>query len=213
MKIKQTLTIAAIMLLTSVCISYLSKVNDQPLVRNFSAFPMHISNWQGTTSRFDEKVYEVLGVDDSILANYRNEKGENIQLYIGYYSSQREGEIIHSPKNCMPGSGWKIMHTSQVPIGVSNEKGEPVKVIKLLLQNGPQRQVAFYWFHSRGRVVASEYSEKIYLVWDAITKQRTDGSFVRLLSPVEGYDEKQTTETLKRFTQQLFPILKEFIPA
>jgi EpsI family protein len=213
MQFKQTFLIAAIMLFTSACIAYLSKANDQPLLRSFSTFPMHISNWQGATNRFDEKVYEVLGVDDSILANYRNEKGENVQLYIGYYESQREGEIIHSPKNCMPGSGWEILHTSLVPLGVKTKNGEPIKVIKMLLQNGAQRQVALYWFHSRGRVIASEYSEKIYLVWDAITKQRTDGSFIRLLSPVVGNDENQTTELLKQFTEQLFPILDQFIPA
>ncbi len=157
-------------------------------------------------------VYKVLGVDDSLLANYRNQKGENIQLFIGYYESQREGEIIHSPKNCMPGSGWNIVETSLLPLDLKNQNGEPIKVIELILQNGIQSQIALYWFHSRGRVITSEYTQKIYLVWDSITKHRTDGSFIRLLSTVADKDEPQRTQSLKNFTEQIFPILSEFIP-
>jgi len=212
MPLKQTLTAAAVMLLTSACLAYLTNSDDQPIKKNLSDFPMQIGDWQGTKSRFDDKVYESLGVDDSILATYRNQHGENIQLYVGYYANQRKGELIHSPKNCMPGSGWNIIETSLIPLGLTDQNEEPIKVIKLELQNGIQRQVVLYWFHSRGRVIASEYSQKIYLVWDSITKHRTDGSFIRLLSPVSDNGEHKATESLKRFTELIFPILNEFIP-
>ena len=213
MPIKQTLIAAAIMLSTGIGLPYLTDSNDQPLKRSLSEFPTQIGKWEGATTRFDEKVYKILGVDDSILANYSDSKGENIQLYIGYYQSQRAGEIIHSPKNCMPGSGWNIVETSIVPLGLKDNKGAPVKIIKLVLQKGIQRQIAMYWFHSRGRVISSEYSQKIYLVWDSITKHRTDGSFVRLLSKIRNQGEAQTTESLKQFAEQILPILNEYIPS
>lgn len=212
MPLKQTLIATLIMLITSTCLTYLKDTNDQPIKKSLSEFPTHIGNWQGARSRFDDKVYEVLGADDSILINYYNEKHENIQLYIGYYKSQREGDIIHSPKHCMPGSGWNIIETNLIPLNIKFQNEEPIKVIKLLLQNGIQRQVALYWFHSRGRVINSEYIQKIYLVWDSITKHRTDGSFVRLLSPVTDRNGINTTERLKKFTEQLIPILDDFIP-
>lgn len=201
------------MLMTGTILAYLKNTDDHPLKKSLSDFPMQISEWQGTKSRFDDKVYEVLGVDDSILVNYYNKKRENIQLYIGYYQSQREGEIIHSPKNCMPGSGWNIVETSLVTLDQKTQNGKPIKVIKLLLQNGIDSQVAFYWFHSRGRIISSEYSQKIYLVWDSIIRHRTDGSFVRLLSSMTGQNESQTTERLKQFTEQIMLILNDFIPS
>jgi EpsI family protein len=173
---------------------------------------MQIGDWRGTTSRFDQKIYDVLGVDDSLLANYYNNKDVHIQLYIGYYKSQREGEIIHSPKHCMPGSGWNIVENSLLPLELKNQKKGSIKVIKLVLQNGAQRTVALYWFHSRGRIINSEYTQKIYLVWDAITKHRTDGSLIRLLSPVTNQDESQTIQRLKQFAEEIFPILNQFIP-
>lgn len=200
------------MLITSSSLGYLKNSEDQPLKRSLSEFPTKIAQWQGTKSRFDDKVYEVLGVDDSILLSYQNEKRDNIQLYIGYYESQREGDIIHSPRNCMPGSGWNIVEDSLLTLDSKNQNGEPVKIIQLKLQNGKKSQLAFYWFHSRGRVIHSEYTQKIYLVWDSITKHRTDGAFIRLLSPISDQNESRTTKRLKQFTEQIFLILNDFIP-
>jgi len=212
MNLKHTIIAATLMLVTSTCLAYINKSDDQPLKKSLSGFPMQIGQWQGITDRFDDQVYKLLGVDDSILANYRDGKGDGIQLYIGYYQSQRKGDIIHSPRNCMLDSGWTIIEMSSLALDIKNKKGEHQKVIKLILQNGIQRQVAFYWFYSRGRVITSEYAQKIYLVWDSITKHRTDGSFVRLLCPVTEKGEMQATENLKRFAERIFPILGEFIP-
>ena len=213
MQLKKTLIIAATMLLTSVCIAYFSKVNDTPPLRNFSEFPMQISNWHGKKSYFNENVYKILGVDDSILATYFNAEGENVQLYAGYYTSQREGEIIHSPKNCMPGSGWSIASIEPVTINHANNAGGQARINKVILVNGSQKQVMFYWFHSRGRIIRSEYAQKIFLVWDSILRHRTDGSFIRLISPVTAGNEQQATEYLKQFSEKLFPILNHFIPS
>jgi EpsI family protein len=213
MNYKRTLTVATIMLLTSICIKYLIDNKDQPIKKSLSGFPMQIGDWQGTTTKFSQRVYDILGVDDSLLANYRNQNTGDIQLYIGYYKSQRQGDIIHSPKNCMPGSGWNITESSLIPLNLKNREGKSIKVIKLVLQNGPLREVALYWFHSRGRVINSEYSQKIYLVWDSITKHRTDGSFIRLTSLINNQDEAQTTQFLKEFAELIYPILNEFIPS
>jgi EpsI family protein len=212
MNLKNTIIATAIMLLTTISLPYLTDSDDQPLKKDLTEFPMVIGDWHGTTSRFDQRIYDVLGVDNSLLANYHNEKNVNIQLYIGYYKSQREGEIIHSPKHCMPGSGWNIVENSLLAIDLKDPNGQLIKVIKLNLQNGAERQVAMYWFHSRGRVINSEYMQKIYLVWDAITKHRTDGSFVRLISSTTDQGERQTTQYLKQFSELIFPILDEFIP-
>ena len=133
-------------------------------------------------------------------------------LYIGFHQSQREGDLIHSPKNCMPGGGWNIVDTSIVDLNVPSHQPKSVKVIRLMLQNGLRKQMVLYWYHSRGRVIHSEYHQKIYLVIDSITRRRTDGSFVRLISPVTS-DEKQTLEVLKDFAVQLLPLLDDYIPS
>ncbi len=176
----------------------------------FSEFPLEIDNWKGITSELDEKVYNILGVEDYILANYRRPSGEMVNLYVGFYQSQKEGDIIHSPKNCMPGAGWNITETSIETVPLDNS-GKRMKVIKLLLQKGPEKQIVLYWFQSRGRIISSEYMEKVWLVIDSITRHRTDGSFVRLITPVVK-DETTAVNLLKEFAQKAFPFLSEHIP-
>ncbi|WP_232364241.1 exosortase C-terminal domain/associated protein EpsI [Desulforapulum autotrophicum] len=179
----------------------------------FDTFPMTIGPWTGTTSTFDQKVYDILGVEDSILASYETPDGRDVQLYVGFYQSQKEGDLIHSPKNCMPGSGWNILRSSIEPVDVGqNNNGKNINVIKLILVKDSQKQVVLYWFQSRGRIISSEYMQKIWLVIDSITKHRTDGSFVRLISPVVENEDK-TLEILKDFTKQIYPYLNEYIPS
>jgi EpsI family protein len=195
----------------------LLQLNDhgQPIDLNkpFSTFPMTIGPWVGTEDHFEKKIYNVLGVDDSFLGNYQTIDGRYLQLYIGYYQSQREGNIIHSPKNCMPGAGWNITKTTTEELEIPDIKERKIKVIKLVLEKGPQKQLALYWFQSRGRFIASEYMQKIYLVLDSIRLNRTDGSFVRLIAPVVNGDESKAFKDLKDFATQIIPILQEYLPS
>jgi EpsI family protein len=181
--------------------------------KSFAEFPKQIGEWVGKESRFDQEIYDILGVDDSFLGNYRSPEGRVINLYIGYYQSQKEGDIIHSPRNCMPGSGWKITDSGMETIRTAGLEDRDIPVAKLNLQNGAQKQVSLYWFQSRGRIIYSEYWQKIYLVTDSISKRRTDGSFVRLITPINENNEDEAIETLKNFAESLMPILREFIPS
>ena len=206
---QRSLIASALMLLTAAYLHFGIKNKDIPPLMPLSEFPTQIGEWKGRVSHFDKKIYDVLGVDDSFLCNYKNKRNETIQLYIGYYRSQREGELIHSPKNCMPGSGWNIVESSIVTIDVPRQGAK--KVIEMLLEKANEKMIMLYWFQSRGRIISSEYWQKIYLVIDSVVKRRTDGSFVRLIAPVLR-NEKETEKYLKDFAKELFPILDKYIP-
>ena len=178
--------------------------------RPFSQFPLEIGPWRGVTSQMDEQVYNILGVEDYIMANFSKNTGQRVNLYVGFYQSQSKGDLIHSPKNCMPGAGWNIAQSSVMPIDLP-KSGKTIKIAKLLLANGGQKQVVYYWFQSRGRIINSEYMQKIWLVVDSITKNRTDGSFVRLIAPVIK-DETAAEVLLTQFADDIFPTLNQFIP-
>lgn len=211
MLITRSIIAALLILCGAVSLQFISISEAVPPRKSFSDFPKEIGPWKGKESRFDNAIYDILGVEDSFLANYMGPDGGHVQLYIGYYDSQRKGDLIHSPKNCMPGAGWKIIETDYTEVERGN--GEPAKVIKMTLQNGKYKQLMLYWFHSRGRIIASEYWQKIYLVWDSITKRRTDGSFVRLLSPIVDGNDEQALQNLSDFAEGLMPLLNEYIPS
>lgn len=208
---KRSLIASGLMLITLLVINHFGHFKNINPLQPLSGFPRHIGHWYGETGRFDQKIYDILGVDDFFLCNYKSHDGKQIQLYIGYYNSQREGVLIHSPKNCMPGSGWNIIHTSIKELTVPGIRFTKTNIIKMILKKGNQKQVLLYWFQSRGRIICSEYRQKIYLVLDAILKHRTDGSFVRLIAPVS-QNEAKTTEYMEVFIQQLFPILEQYLP-
>lgn len=213
MKYKQTFVIAAIFSMTMVLLGMINHGEKIVPNRDFATFPMDINGWHGDKTHFAPEIYDVLGVDDSILANYRNAEGELVQLYVGFYQSQKEGDLIHSPKNCLPGAGWNITETTLEAVDVAaGGSTRTLNAIRLILRNGKQKQVVLYWFQSRGRIISSEYMQKIWLVIDSITKGRTDGSFVRLIAPVSS-DEARTLKMLKSFAQDVYPHLADYIPS
>ena len=170
MTFKRTFIASAIMILAMVCLTYMSHGENIHPNKPFSTFPKTIGEWIGKEGRFDEKIYEILGVDDSFLGNYMTPDGSQIQLYVGFYQSQQEGDLIHSPKHCMPGAGWSITRTSFEELNIPNSNPGKIKTIKLLLEKGSQKQIVLYWFQSRGRFISSEYMQKIYLVIDGDTE-------------------------------------------
>ncbi len=204
------ITVCAVFILTAVLLNFVAHSEKITPNKSFDSFPLSIGDWKGVRGALDQEVYNVLGVEDYIIANYSLPDSKMINLYIGFYQSQKEGDIIHSPKNCMPGSGWNITNTSKEKIEMDN--GTSFETIKLYLQKGSETQIVLYWFQSRGRIISSEYMQKIWLVIDSITRHRTDGSFVRIISPIIE-NEEQTVKTLKAFAKSVYPHLLEYIPS
>jgi EpsI family protein len=174
--------------------------------------------------RFDQKILTVLGVDEYISRVYTAPTNVSVGLYIGYYQSQREGDTMHSPLNCLPGAGWQPVKQERifVPVAMSLDSatGQPagsreILVNRFVIQKGLDKQVVIYWYQSHGRVVASEYWGKIYTVVDAIRMNRTDAAMLRVICPVYGNDtaaEARAEQAATAFTRAMFPLLGRYLP-
>jgi EpsI family protein len=176
----------------------ISRAEATPIRQPFSAFPLRLDGWTGRDLAMEESVLELLNLTDYVMRVYTPSAGEetgderqaaaSVWLYVGYYGSQRTGATYHSPKNCLPGGGWQFRSMEEVT-GVI--PGEPALAInRVVIEKGLERQMILYWYQDRGRVVASEYAAKVFLVWDAITQNRTDGALVRISTPVLGSEEE-----------------------
>lgn len=149
---------------------------------SLSALPYELGEWRGHDAKpLADDIVAVLGVDDYVHRNYVSASGLPVNLYAGYYNSQRQGDTIHSPQNCLPGAGWRPVSyaTITLPIGARQ-----VPVNQYVIQKGLAKQVVLYWYQGRGRVVANEYKNKALLMWDAATLHRTNGGLVRVIVPV-----------------------------
>ena len=188
---------------------------DIPLRSSFTEFPLDIGGWHGVPQEpFSSAVLDVLRVDDYLTRVYVKRADAALGLYIGYWRSQRQGDTIHSPLNCLPGAGWEPI--SKRTLMVPAPGGANVPINRYLIQKGTDRQLVLYWYQSHGRVVASEYWSKFYLVTDAMRLNRTDGSIVRVTVPIRD-DSVEAEATAERaalaFVHALFPELGRFLPA
>lgn len=174
--------------------------------------PHTISGWTGTDVRIGQEELDVLGHGDFLSRIYSLSGGaEPIGLFIGYFPSQRTGETIHSPKNCLPGAGWAF--DSSRYINLKDADGRSHQVGEYVIAKDGVKQFAIYWYQAHGRSVANEYMARIYLVADAMRTNRTDGALVRVITPIGGTESLAGARArVEAFTAQLFPMLSRFIP-
>jgi EpsI family protein len=186
-----------------------------PMRSSFDTFPMTIDDWRGRQNApFEPEILAILGVDDYLTRVYFGPDQRGIGLYIGFYGSQRQGDTMHSPQNCLPGAGWEPVAHTLLPVVVTVPTGQrEIVVNRYVIQKGLDKQVVLYWYQAHDRVVASEYWAKFYLIRDAVVMNRTDGALVRVMTPYTGDDQEAAAEkAVVSFVQSLFPLLGQYIP-
>jgi EpsI family protein len=174
-----------------------------------SSMPFVLGDWHGSTDPpLAADVLRELGVDDYISRHYAVAGASPVAVYVGYYASQRQGDTIHSPQNCLPGAGWHPVFSDRTEIAAG---GSAVPVNRVLIQKGMERQAVLYWYQGRGRIVATEFRNKGWLMLDAARLRRTDGGLVRLMTPVTGTADEAFAR-LSAFSAALVPGLGSHLP-
>lgn len=190
-----------------------SREEAPPPHRTLSEFPQAIGDWtmyrEGVV---EDAVQEVLQASDTLVRFYTDGSSGNIvSLFIAYFQTQRTGVNPHSPKHCLPGAGWAPTETEIMPITVPG-RSEAIKVNRYIIAKGEEKSVVLYWYQGRGRVIASEYFARAYLIADSIRYNRSDTSLVRIIVPVTNGDEDAATDAAIDFAQASFPHFTEFLP-
>jgi len=181
-----------------------------PLRKGLGEFPQELGPWKGRDlPPFSERVLNILKASDYLNRVYVRD-GEAVSFYVGYYEVQRAGESMHSPKNCLPGSGWEILESRRVPLELPALR-KSIQVNESIIQNGPDSQLVLYWYDTHGRTFASEYEGKAILVWEALRTGRTDGAMIRIMAPVSGPSSKAQMLAAD-FARKIYPLLKEYLP-
>ncbi len=177
------------------------------------AFPKQINGLTGTDVPIEKDALEKLGPGDFLLRVYTDEKetAPYIDLYIAYFPSQRTGDTIHSPKNCLPGAGWAPLESRRMMISVPGHAPFPVN--RYLIAKAEAKQLVLYWYWAHDRGVASEYWAKYYLVADSIKMNRSDGALVRVTTPILAGETPEIAEQrLMPFVNTIVPQLQNYVP-
>jgi EpsI family protein len=176
-----------------------------------AGFPLVLGKWNFVQDGvIDDETREVLKADDLLNRTYADgNRGAN--LFVAAFRSQRTGKAPHSPKNCLPGSGWTPLDAGEYNVDVGD--AAPITVNRYLVAHGDQRSLVLYWYQSRDRVVASEYRAKFWVVVDAMKLNRTDTALVRVVIPIRDRDEDTAIRTATDFIRAFYRPLHQHLPA
>jgi EpsI family protein len=204
----------AVMLLASTG-WFLHSRNDELIPRHerLETFPLQLGDWVGTDLEIPKEVSQVLGAGDFLFRDYSKIELPNsrVNLFIAYFPSQRIGDTIHSPKNCLPGAGWSPLASSRITVAVPGEP--PLEVNRYVVAKGGQRAIVLYWYWAHGRAVASEYRAKYYLVEDSVRLNRSDGSLIRVVRQLREHENATTAQQqMVSLIDQAIPRLDPYIP-
>src|SRR5438445_3169583 len=184
-----------------------------PSYRNLATFPMQVGTWIGSDIPLSDDVLQVLGPGQFLNRTYQQTVGGSyVSFFIAYFPSQRAGDIIHSPKNCIPGAGWTPIESTRTSIA-SPTDAETIQVNRYVIGKVLDRKLVLYWYQAHGRVLASEYWAKVFLVTDSVRMNRSDGALVRIITPI-GESEPTTSAQTRavQFADLVLSKLDAYIP-
>ena len=197
-----------LLLLTWGYIHFQSK-NAVPVARSLSDFPVVCQEWRMTSqSRFSEDVIKILKATDYLSRNYEGSNTGRVGLYIGYHDGGKESGEIHSPKHCLPGSGWQQLSSKRIDL---NEPLGKISLVKAVYQKGEKRELFLYWFQMQDKTISDEYSLKLAGITNSILHGRKDAMFIRVSVPFE-VDENGAALAGVRFIRDFYPLIKKYFP-
>jgi EpsI family protein len=182
-----------------------------PSGRPLSQFPTTLGSWKLLQEGvIDADTQAVLKADD-LLNRYYAANNAGANLFVAAFRSQRNGKAPHSPKNCLPGSGWTPLASSYASIDVGGEV--PIQVNRYVVAHGDERSLVLYWYQSRDRAIASEYTAKFWVVVDAMRLNRTDTALVRVVVPIVNRDEAAADKSAADFVRSFYATIRQYLPA
>jgi len=191
-----------------------SRGENLPFHRPLDQFSIPASSWMMQQDvQLDKDTLDVLKADDILSRVYQNKNtGAMASLFIAYFQTQRTGKTPHSPKNCLPGTGWVPTQSGMIDISVPGQT-DPIRVNRYVVARGSNQSLVLYWYQARDHVIASEYAAKIYTVTEAVRYNRTDTSLVRVVVGVQDGNVAAATKIAVSFVQSFFAPLKQYLPA
>lgn len=211
----QTRLLTLVLLLQAVAFYAVAKRTEiAPPVAPLAQFPAILGDWSRYADYpMEKEVQDVLRADDTLTRLYVNHsKQAQATLFVAYFGSQRTGQAPHSPKNCLPGSGWEPSATGTAHIDIPGANARRITINQYVVSRGNEKSVVLYWYQSHGRVIAGELAAKFWLVADAIRYRRSDTALVRVTVPVRARDDAAALDSATLFVQTAFPTIERQLP-
>jgi EpsI family protein len=207
---KKKIIIAYVVILLAILYMHVHANTAVPINKPFAQFPTEHQGWRMVGEyAFSDNILSILKPTDILNRTYARPGERPVDLHIGYYDGGKGTGGIHSPKHCLPGSGW-FEHSSQ---RVSVDMGsDTVNLVQAVYQHGPTKELFLYWFHVRDKSLNSEYALKLAEITGSIFHGRRDTAFIRISTKFEENME-QALDKAQSFARDFYPVFREFLPS
>jgi EpsI family protein len=182
-----------------------------PPLPALSQFPADFAGWRELREDpIDPDVVNTLKADRLLSRTYNDRAGESAEFLVAWFQSQRAGASQpHSPKVCLPASGWTPESTGELTIETA---AGAITVNRYVVASRSERAVILYWYQTSRRATAGEWASKLWLVADAIRDRRTDTALVRIVVDSQPGGDDRATGTAAGFARSVYPLLREELP-
>jgi exosortase D (VPLPA-CTERM-specific) len=181
---------------------------------SFALFPRNLDSWSGSAESLTPDIEKVLAADDYVNLTYMApDVRQPVNFFVAYYTKQTDGSGIHSPEVCLPTGGWEIASLTQYQVDMTGTAYGKFFVNRAVIQNGLVKQLVYYWFEQRGQHMTNDYLAKASVVWDSLTRGRSDGALVRFVTPImDDETEADATTRLEGLMRLTLKQLPKFVP-
>jgi EpsI family protein len=180
-----------------------------PTNKPFSEFPVENKGWRMVAqAEFSDRLLDVLKPTDYLSRQYVGTDGSKVELYMGYHDGGKDCGEIHSPKHCLPGSGWYEVSTVKREVAISDKR---INLAQAVYEKGDVRKIFFYWFQVRGKTISDEYRLKATEIMNSLLHNRGDSTFIRISVSSES-DENRARIAGERFIRDFDGVIQSFLP-
>jgi EpsI family protein len=189
------------------------RAENTPPTLALAGFPTDFGGWQMYKDvQIEQETLEILKADDTLNRIYVNPSNNaNAYFFIAFFKTQRYGQSPHSPKNCLPGNGYEPIESGPITVDIPG-RSEPVRINRYLTARGEEKSVTLYWYQSHERIIAGEFSARLWLIADSIRYHRSDTALVKIVVPVRDGDADAATKTGIEFVKAVFAPLGRQLP-
>jgi EpsI family protein len=169
-------------------------------------FPTDVGSWHAGAAISPPPLLGHAGADEEMSRTYSAPSGRAVQLYVGYFRYQVQAkELVNEHMS--------ELHRTASPIRLTLADGSTREANEVMRTTWNRQQYILFWYEINGRSVISRYRAKAWTIWDSLSRGRTNGALIMLLTDVpSGTSTHDVAIETRSFARVVATTLGPFLP-
>lgn len=198
------------LLIAVVYVNNLSRESRVRLAVPLEHLPQEFGEFKGQDVALSKITFDEPTADARIARVYTgNRENQPIHVFVGYWENQNEAKRIKSPSYVAEGWGYYWIKTRTVP----QVSGKEVRVKEFLNERGDKRELVYYCYIIKGKIVADEYRSRVLTMLNSLVHGKNNAALLRVALPVMNDVPLERLEQYgEAFIHDFLPLLGSHLP-